>query len=56
MYSYCFPVMITVLRYLFVVHGMGVKSIGSSAVVAIVSGLSVLLPLFITLSIQAPYL
>jgi hypothetical protein len=46
--------MITVLRYLFVVHSFRVKSIGMVNVVWTVIALSILFPLFITLSIQYP--
>ncbi len=54
MYSYCFPMTITVLRYLFVVHSLRVKSIGMVNVVTTVIVLSILIPLLITLSMQYP--
>ena len=54
MYSYCFPMMITVLRYLFVVHSLRVKKAGMSNVVWTVIVLSISIPMFITISIQYP--
>ena len=53
-YSYCFPMMITVLRYLFVVHSMKVKSFGMVRVVSTVIVISVLLPFLMTISVQYP--
>ena len=53
-YSYCFPMMITVLRYLFVVHSMKVKCFGMARVVNFVILLSILLPILMTISFQYP--
>ena len=46
--------MITVLRYLFVVHSMKVKSLGMVRVVSSVIVISVLLPFLMTISVQYP--
>ena len=50
MYSYCFPMTIALLRYLFVVHSLRVKAVGMVRVVELVIALSILIPLWITLS------
>ena len=46
--------MITVLRYLYVVHSMKVKQFGMSRVVKIVVIISILLPAAVTISVQYP--
>ncbi len=46
--------MITLLRYLFVVHSMRVKAIGMTRVVNFVIILSIILPALMTISFQYP--
>lgn len=53
-YSYCFPMMITVLRYLYVVHSMKVKQFGMFQVVKIFVIVSILFPAVVTISVQYP--
>ena len=53
-YDFCFPVSIAMFRYLFVVKHSWVKKIGMTKVVAIAIAFSIIIPVFMALSVQFP--
>lgn len=54
LYCLVFPLTIAIVRFLFVVFSLRVKAIGTSLLINIVLALSILVPLFMTLSLQYP--
>ena len=53
-YGFCFPVAIPLVRYLFVVQHSWVKCKGMKTIVNRIIGLSVLVPVAMTISVQFP--
>ena len=54
LYCLIFPLTIAILRYLFVVHAPRIKKFGIQKLVNIIVSLSILVPIFMTLSLQYP--
>jgi hypothetical protein len=53
-YHFCFPASVALLRYLFVVKHLWVKSVGMKTVVNYIIALTLILPLIMTISVQFP--